>query len=254
MKPIVSVIMPAYNSEKFIASAIDSVLAQTFRDFELIIIDDGSTDATKSIIESFVETERRIVFLQNKKNSGVSFTRNFGISQARGEWIAFLDSDDMWRNDKLEKQINLIRSCPDALLTYTASSFVDFSGRPYSFILDAESELTYNKILKRNLLSCSSVIVRKDIISHIKMAGDKMHEDYAAWMLILREIRCAYGINEPLLIYRLSAHSKSGKRFRSAMMNYNSYRYVGYNVVQSILLMLRYSVHSIKKHLLIKIM
>ena len=249
---MISVIMPAYNAAKFISMAIESVLSQTYVDFELIIIDDCSKDATYSIAKSYAERYPYIILLQNAKNSGVSASRNYGIDMARGKWIAFLDSDDMWRNDKLEKQIALIREHPDATIIYTASSFVDYKGDPYNYIMPVEPKMTYHMLLKKNLLSCSSVMVRKDVMSRVKMADDRMHEDYSAWLQILRETPCAYGVNEPLLIYRLSQNSKSSNRFKSAKMIYYSYRYIGYSLISSCYLMLQYSVHSVSKHRLIK--
>ncbi|MGI6745549.1 MAG: putative teichuronic acid biosynthesis glycosyltransferase TuaG [Firmicutes bacterium ADurb.Bin300] len=248
----ISVVMPAYNAESFIEDAVNSVLAQTFEDYELIIIDDCSGDNTYEMIEGFARKDSRIRVYRNEKNSGVSFTRNFGISVARYKWIAFLDSDDMWRPKKLEKQLELLKEHPNAIITYTGSSFIDFEGTPFSYNLPAVPVITYKELLKHNLLSCSSVMVKKDVIKRIKMAHDKMHEDYSAWLQILREYEYAFGINEPLLVYRISKNSKSANRIKSARMIYNSYRYVGYNFIIAALLMLRYSIYSIKKRRLIK--
>ena len=162
--PFVSVIMPAYNSAAFVEDAINSVLKQTYTNFELIVINDCSTDTTADTILRIAATDDRIRFFENEKNSGVSFTRNFGISKADGEYVAFLDSDDMWREDKLQKQIDLLAAHPDAVIAYTASSFIDYSGKPYNYIMAAELQMTYKMLLKRNLLSCSSIIVKKDVI------------------------------------------------------------------------------------------
>lgn len=250
--PTVSVVMPAYNTSKYISAAIESVLLQTFTDFELIVIDDCSKDDTYQIVKSYADKDRRIILLRNLQNSGVSATRNYGIEKALGKWIAFLDSDDMWRSDKLEKQLELLDKNSDAIICYTASAFIDSDGNPYNYVMPAESKMTYRMLLKKNLLSCSSVVVRRDVISRVKMADDRMHEDYSAWLIILRETPYAYGINEPLLIYRLSTSSKSSNRLKSAKMLYHSYRYVGYNPVKSGFLLLCYSAHSISKRHLIK--
>ncbi len=250
--PFVSVIMPAYNAAAFVEAAINSVLKQTYTDFELIVINDCSTDNTADIVSRIAATDERIRIFDNKKNSGVSFTRNFGISKAVGEWVAFLDSDDMWREDKIQKQIDILAAHPDAVIAYTASSFINYSGKPYNYIMAAEPEMTYKMLLKRNILSCSSIMVKKDVICRIGMANDKMHEDYAAWLTILRNTKCAYGVNEPLLIYRLSQNSKSSNRLKSAKMIYHSYRYVGYNPVIAMLLTFRYAFYSVSKRHKIK--
>ncbi len=243
----VSVVMPAYNAEAYIEAAVRSVLRQTWTEFELIVVDDCSQDTTAKIVKRLAKEDGRITLLQNARNSGVSASRNAGVAHANGEWIAFLDSDDLWREDKLEKQLALLEQHPDAVLSYTASAFIDEAGRKYFYVMEAEEETTYKTLLRKNLLSCSSVIVRRDVMLRNPMGGDRMHEDYAAWLLILRETRCAYGLNEPLLVYRLRKQSKSGARLHSAGMIYRSYRYVGYSIPHSAALTVRYAKHSLSK-------
>jgi len=245
--PHISVVMPAYNAEATIGEAISSVLNQTYDNFELIVIDDCSKDRTTYIISEFAEKDHRICFLRNEKNSGVAFTRNRGVAAAKGTWIAFLDSDDMWREDKLEKQVQLVKQNSDAILTYTSSAFILSDGKKSSYILHAEEKTTYRTLLRKNLISCSSVLVRSDIMKGIKMPHDKMHEDYYVWLSILKQYPYALGIDEPLLIYRISNNSKSSNRVKSAKMLFHSYRAVGYGKIVSAWLVLLYSVYSIKK-------
>ena len=250
--PFVSIVMPAYNAAKTIKQAINSVLNQTYGDFELIVVNDCSTDETESMIADFAQKDSRIVHLNNPKNSGVSYTRNRAVACAKGEWIAFLDSDDMWTSDKLEKQVALIEKEKEAVLVYTASSFITADGDPYSYILPAEEKTDYATLLKKNLVSCSSAIVKASVMKGMKMPNDAMHEDYYVWLTILKQYKYAYGVNEPLLIYRLSNNSKSSNRIKSAKMIFRTYRAVGYSGFMSCILMLRYSVHSITKRLKIK--
>ena len=250
--PLVSVIMPAYNASKTIESAINSVLKQTVGDFELIIIDDCSKDDTVEKISALAQSDERIVVLLNEKNSGVAHSRNYGVSVAKGEWVAFLDSDDMWREDKLEKQLELVNTNPQAAITYTASSFMDWEGKPYSYIMPVNTTVDYKTLLRRNLLSCSSVMVKKNIIERYKMPSDNMSEDYAVWLMVLKEVGFAYGVNEPLLIYRLSKNSKSSSRIKAFRMHFNAYRYVGYNVVYSLFLTALYTFYSVAKRKNIK--
>lgn len=250
--PLVSVIMPAYNAEKTIQSAINSVIAQTFGDFELIIIDDCSKDGTFEIISSFQSKDERIVPLRNEQNSGAAATRNRGVSAARGEWIAFLDSDDIWRKDKLEKQMECLSKNREAVLCFTASSFIDDAGNEYSYIMNVPQTVTYKQLLKGNSISCSSVVIKSSLMKTLKMPNDKMHEDYYIWLTVLKEYEFAYGINEPLLIYRLSSNSKSSSRTKSAKMLFNSYKAVGYNSLKSALYVFRYMFYSIKKRRAIK--
>lgn len=248
----VSVVMPAFNSEKTIEKAISSVLSQTYGNFELIIVDDCSVDGTSDIIEAFKEKDSRIIHLKNERNSGVSFSRNYAIKCACGDWIAFLDSDDMWTIDKLEKQINLINKNPEAVLTYTASSFISENEEEYGYILHVKPKIGYSDLLKKNLISCSSAMVKASVMKNIAMPNDKMHEDYYVWLNILKQYEYAYGIDEPLLIYRLSATSKSANRLKSAKMLYNTYKAVGYPDFVCFMFICRYTIYSVKKRYKIK--
>lgn len=244
---MVSIVMPAYNAAKTIRASIESIQAQTFQDWELIVIDDGSKDDTASLVAEVALEDHRIRFLQNEKNSGASYTRNRAIELATGEWIAFLDSDDLWKPEKLEKQLALAQAQPEMVVCYTASSFMDDEGKPYGYVMPAIERLTYKQLLRKNLMSCSSVMIRASVMKGIKMPNDKMHEDYFVWLTVVRECGVAYGINEPLLVYRLCANSKSSNRFKSARMLFNSYRAVGYHSFAACCFMFRYLFHSVKK-------
>ena len=248
--PMVSVVMPAYNAEKTIFMAVNSVLSQTYDDFELIIVDDLSKDNTENIIKQF--NDSRIVYIKNEQNSGASYSRNRGISLAVGEWIAFLDSDDCWRSDKLKKHIDLHAENKEAVLSYTASAFMNESGQTYDYIMKVEEKIDYKYLLKRNVISCSSVFVKADVMKSIKMPGDYMSEDYYTWLEILKKHRFAYGINEPLLTYRISRKSKSSNRLKAARMTYETYKETGYSAIVSGLLTMRYAIYSIKKRYKIK--
>lgn len=244
---MISIIMPAYNAEKYITEAISSVLAQTYPDWELLIIDDASTDRTAEIARNFSQKDLRIHYYHNNTNLGVSQSRMRGVGLSAGIWIAFLDSDDIWRADKLEKQSSLCVKNPSAALVYTASAFMDDSGNYYAYIMRAKPKVSYNELLYGNILSCSSIMVKKTLIQKYPMKDDSIHEDYATWLQILREIPYAYGIDEPLLVYRLTDSSKSSNRIKSGKMVYKTYRYIGYDAVKSSVLTLRYLYYSVNK-------
>lgn len=245
--PMVSVVMPAYNAEKYVRQSIESVLAQTYKDFELLVVEGNSPDRTASIIQEMAGKDERIVFLQVPKGAGVSAARNHGIVHARGQWVAFLDSDDLWSTDKLEKQMAYIAENPQARLTYTASAFIDDDGNPYSYIMHVTPTITHREILYRNLVSCSSVVVEKSLVLKYPFGDPKMCEDTAVWLQILKEIPFAYGIDEPLLTYRLARKSRSSNRVKAARRLYLTYRYVGYCVVKSAWLVFRYTFYSVSK-------
>lgn len=243
--------MPAWNAAKTIGASVKSVISQTFTDWELIIINDASTDNTLSQIPA----DPRITVLTNEKNLGISQTRNRAIKHAKGEYLAFLDSDDMWTADKLEKQLNFMHET-GALISYTSTSYMNAEGEMYSYILRAEKEFSYNDLLKRNLMSLSSVMLRRDLLSGIETSNPfpdgYMHEDYALWLKLLCKHGFAYGLDEALLIYRIAAGTKSSRRMASALMCYNAYRHVDYGWMKAGLLMLVYSFHSISKRIRIK--
>lgn len=245
--PHVSIIMPAYNAEKTVKESVLSALNQTYTDFELIIIDDGSKDRTPDILAKLSETDSRIRVLRNSPNQGVSKSRNRGISEATGEWIAFLDSDDLWREDKLSLQLALAEKHPEAVLTYTASAFITNDGKRLGYVLPAEKTVTRRTLIRRNLLSCSSVMVRTDLLRTCPFPGDRIHEDYYVWLTLLKSVPCAYGINEPLLIYRLTENSRSGNAIRSTKMLYRTYRAVGMNALSALLHVPPYLLYVLNK-------
>ena len=249
--PIVSVVMPAYNAERTIEASINSVIGQTFAYWELIIVNDCSTDGTASMINEYAAKDPRICVYHACENQGVAASRNYALELAQGEWIAFLDSDDLWREEKLEKQLRLAEET-SAVITYTATAYMNVAGQMSDYVLPAEAMLPYKTLLRRNIMSCSSVMVHKGAMMPFPLRADT-HEDYVVWMTIVRDVGCAQGLDEPLLVYRMSAGSKSAGRWRSAVMTYNAYRQVGYGVFVSLVFTLRYSFHSIIKRFQIRI-
>ena len=244
---LISIIMAAYNAEKTIGHSINSVLDQTYPNFELLVVNDCSTDGTEKLVESFAAKDSRVRLISNEKNSGVSYTRKHGLEEAKGEWIAILDSDDAWAPEKLEKQIAL-QEKTNADLLFTGSTFVDADGQPISWYLAAPAEVTYRRLLKQNVLSNSSALVRKELYAKHYASGDGMHEDFAIWLSILKEGRKAYGVDAPLLIYRIAKSSKSGNKFKAAKMNWNTYRYVGLNPVSALYYECWYMVKGLLKY------
>ncbi|MBQ0000555.1 MAG: glycosyltransferase family 2 protein [Clostridiales bacterium] len=251
--PAVSIIIPAYNAEPYLEAAVKSVLAQTFSDWELLIIDDCSGDHTWDIMQKLSEWDSRIRLLQNPVNQGVAATRNRGVSLARAEWIAFLDADDLWESRKLEKQIALALSDPKIAFTFTGSAFIDAAGNPVSYQLKVPEKITRSKLLGQNVISCSSVMLKKDWIQKYPMPDNReIHEDFATWLAILKEVPYAYGINEPLLIYRRTASSKSGNKSHAARLNWNTYKVADVHGPERVISMFLYTVKGLIKYASIK--
>ena len=241
--PTVSIIMPAYNAAQTIGESIQSVLAQFYTDWELLIIDDCSTDDTAQVVTDYIRRYPKIRLLQQPANAGVSAARNRGIDHSRGQYLAFLDSDDLWRSDKLQKQVAL-----GVPLSYTATAYLKETGQLSDYILPAQTKTTAKDLLRQNVMSCSSVMVSRELLGvhRFEASVKPVHEDYVLWLTLLGGCD-AVGINEPLLTYRLSSHSKSAGRLTSAGMTYQAYRQVGFGRLVALGLTLRYAVGSITK-------
>ena len=244
---LVSVIMAVYKAEKTIEQSINSVLNQTYPAVELLVVDDYSQDRTVKLVENIMARDNRVRLIYNKENSGVSYTRKHGLEEAKGAWIAILDSDDIWAPEKLEKQI-ILQKKMNADLLFTGSAFMDSDGQPIDWYLHAPSEVTYRHLLKQNVLSNSSSLVRKELYEKYYAVGDGMHEDFAVWLGILKEGKKAYGVDEPLLTYRIAKSSKSGNKIKAAKMNWNTYRYIGLNPLSAFYYECWYVVKGLMKY------
>lgn len=244
---MISIILPAYNAEKYITHAMDSVLFQTYQDWELIVVDDCSTDATARLIEQYLDP--RIHYARNGKNLGVANSRNIGVQMASGEWIAYLDSDDAWERDKLEQQMKAAEA-NNAGFLFTASAFMNEDGNRSSYILNVPSTIGFRELLKQNIISCSSVLIKKELAERYPMVHDpKVHEDFVVWLKILKQEKiAACGINQPLLIYRMRKGSKSGNKWKAAQMTFLAYRRAGVGLFLSCYSFMCYAVRSIKKY------
>ena len=244
---LISIIMAAYNAENTIRQAIESVLRQTYTDWELIVIDDASADKTASIVKEYAASDERIRLFINQKNRGVSYSRKYGLQQTKGNWIAILDSDDLWMEEKLEKQVAL-QFDTNAELLFTGSSFIKHTGEKLEWIFHVPTTVNYRALLKQNVVSNSSVLVKKELYSQNYAVGDDMHEDFAIWLGITRSGKCAYGLDEPLLIYRLNNSSKSSNIVKAARINWKAYRYMGLNVFSALYYMTWYTIKSLLKY------
>lgn len=206
MKPEVSVIIPAYNCEKTIEKAIASALNQDNVTVELVIVDDCSEDDTPKIIDKIAEKNRQIRVLHNSENKGVSETRNIGCKQANRKYIAFLDSDDFWEPNKLEKQIHLMEH-KQAGMSYTAYYIVKDDNRIESKLYQVPTYVTYNKLLKENVIGCSTVVIRTELMRNCSFNSEYFHEDYVLWLQLLRKGEIAVGVQEPLVYYKTGGRS-----------------------------------------------
>ncbi len=247
--PLISIVTPAYNCRPYIDQTVQSVLKQRYGNWELLLLDDGSTDGSAERIDELCRTDSRLRAFRNPENLGVGRTRNRGVELARGDWVAFLDSDDLWREEKLEKQLALASRVPEAALLFTGSGFIREDGRALDYVLHVPERIDRRRLLRQNLISCSSVLAKRQLLLRHPFPGEKdLHEDFAVWLSILEEQPWAYGVDEPLLIYRRSASSKSGNKLRAARMNWNTYRCCGLGLGERLYNMACYSVNGLRKY------
>ena len=253
---MISVIIPTYNSAEYIAETLESVCAQTYRNIEILVIDDCSSDDTSEIVEKYATKDLRIRLIKLNENKGAANARNIGAKSAVGEWIAFLDSDDLWVPNKLEKQIykinELVKLNENRIVSFvfTGSSFVDRYGKKLTSILHVPMQVDYERLLKQNVISCSSVLIKRSLLLRYPMPCiNDIHEDFATWLQILKkENIVAYGIDEPLLIYRITRSSRSGDKRKSALMTFRTYRFIGLGIWPSVKSWLSYALRSIRKY------
>lgn len=220
---LVSIITPEYNSEKFISETIKSVQNQTYQNWEMIIVDDCSTDNTKSIIDSFRQ-DNRIKFHQLNKNSGTGITRNKALSLATGRFIAFLDSDDLWKPEKLEKQVDymLLHNKPFTFCFYDS---INEKGESLHKTIEAPLNLKYKQLFWSNLVGNLTGIYDTDYFGKIEISSSRKRQDWMLWLTILKEIREAKPIPESLAVYRVRDNSLSASKSSLLKHNYNVYRH-----------------------------
>ena len=246
-QPLISVIMPAYNAEKYIEAAVQSVRSQTYTNWELLILDDCSTDDTAKIAGTFAEMDSRICLLRNSQNVGVARTRNRGIEVAAGQWVAFLDSDDVWHKEKLEKQLAVV-SCTDADIVYCSYSLMNENAGHLSDFIVPETT-SYNDMLKESVLSCSTVLMRRSILMQHRFSAAYYHEDYALWLELLRSGYRAAASRQVLADYRVVKGSRSNDKLRSARNSWTIYRKVEkLSWQKSVNAFAAYAFHGLVKH------
>ncbi len=251
IKGLVTVIMPAYNAEKYISEAIASVLAQDYTELELIVIDDGSSDATCRIVREFAERDRRVRLEVNETNSGVAVSRNRGMDMARGEFIALLDSDDAWYPEKLSKQIAALRE-QGADLACTSYELMNEAGRRDGRLHSVTEKIEFDDMLANNLIGCSTVMMTGRCVEY-RFTTDYFHEDYALWLQMLSDGCVAVGVTDTLVSYRVMAGSKAGNKVKSALHRWQIYRgYLGFPFGKSLGYLTRYATAGLNKYYLRK--
>lgn len=221
--PKVSIITPLYNSASYISRTIQSVLDQTFQDWEMLIIDDCSTDKGVDIVKGIAADEPRIKLLKNKTNSGPALTRNRGIKAAKGRYIAFLDSDDQWSKDKLETQLKFMHS-KKVVFTFSYYKQTDEKGKEIGSMDRIPEKVNYSSTAKNNKIGCLTAMYDTEFFGKVYMPLIKKRQDYALWLKLLRKVDYAYCIPKFLGIYTVRTDSVSSNKLKLIKYNWKVYR------------------------------
>ena len=234
IEPQVSIITPVFNSEAFISDCINSVINQTYNKWELLLIDDASQDNTLKIVKPFLERYSNIKLIQNNKNQGAAITRNKGIEAAQGDYIAFLDGDDLWKPAKLEKQIKFMQQ-HDCDVSFSSYEQIDEKGNPLNKLVIALPKLTYKKYLKSNYIGNLTGMYNAKIIGKIKAPNLRKRQDWLLWLsAIKKSSKPAQGIQESLAYYRVRKNSMSSNKFNLIKHNYWVYKKgLGFSTLKS---------------------
>ena len=232
VKGLVSIIVPVFNAGKWIEDTILSVKSQTYKDWELILVDDQSTDNSVKVMELFEGPDIKII--KTSRNHGAAYVRNLGVSEAKGQYICFIDADDLWSPDKLEKQLAFMKE-KDAAFSFTGYEFADASGIGVQKIVRVPQTITYRQALKNTTIFTSTVMFDMEKLDKEDiMMPEVPSEDTATWWKVLKKIGRAYGLDEALTLYRRGSGTLSSNKMTAIQRIWNLYRNVeGLNVIYS---------------------
>ncbi|MDR3046909.1 MAG: glycosyltransferase [Bacteroidales bacterium] len=220
---LVSIIMPSYNSASHIAQSIESVLAQSYSCWELLVVDDASSDNTTEIVQKFVNQDERIKLWALPTNYGSAVARNFAIQNASGQFLAFLDSDDLWLLYKLEKQLAFMNH-QQAAFSFSAYQLIDDQGNALNKTIPVPATITYSQYLKNTIIGCLTVMLDRKQIPEIVFPNLRSSQDMALWLQILKMGIVAYGFSEPLACYRINPNSTTANKRKAAVGVWHVYR------------------------------
>ena len=230
----VSVIIPVYTGADLLPRALDSVLRQQEVPLEVIVVNDCSPENVDAVMAPYL-ARPDVFYLKNEHNLGAADSRNRGIAQARGQYVAFLDADDYWMDGKLQKQLEVLEKT-GTVLCATAREMIRPDGTVTGRVIPIPAVIRYRDLLKHNCITCSSVVMDREVALEFPMRHARdSHEDYILWLQVLRKYGTARGVNAPLVRYTVSDRGKSGSKLHSAAMTWRVYRHMGFDPVRSAL-------------------
>lgn len=245
----VSIIMPSYNAANFIAASIQSVIEQTYSNWELLITDDCSKDDTINIIKKFQEIDNRIQLFSTGKNSGAAAARNISLQNATGKYIAFLDSDDIWVSNKLETQLKFMIE-KNIAFSFSSYSVMKEDGTPTGNTINVPKVIGYHGYLRNTIIGCLTVIIDREKTGNFLMPNIKTSEDMALWLNIMKRGFKAWGLQIPLAQYRVVSNSLTSKKWKEAKYVWKVYREIEHiNPIYSTICFVGYVINAIIKRL-----
>lgn len=236
--PTVSIIVPCYNSEKYIGETVRSVQNQTYQNWEMIIVDDASTDETVAIIEKIASIDNRIKVIKLIKNSGTGIARNTALEFVNGKYISFLDADDLWKPEKLETQVNFlqINKIP---FTFSYYECINEEGKSLNMTIQAPKNLSYRQLFFCNYVGNLTGIYDVDYFGKISISSTRKRQDWMLWLTILQRIKVAHIVPQSLAYYRVRQNSISASKFDLVKHNYAVYRtFHGLTAIKSMICMI----------------
>lgn len=221
--PLVSVITPCHNMEKYVAETVQSVRNQTYSHWEMLIVCDASTDGTVDILKSLAAQDERIKLTIITSHSGIAEARNQAIKLAHGHYLAFLDADDLWYPEKLERQLQFMQE-KNIGFSFSSYDLIDETGQRLGKTVEAAKDMSYDDYLRNTIIGCSAVMVDTDIVGPVTVPQFRTSEDAATWLDILKKGHVAHAIAQPLVSYRIRRKSASSNKLKASRDLWTVYR------------------------------
>lgn len=247
---LVSIVTPVFNAERYIEQTILSVLGQSYQNWEMLLVDDCSRDHSAEIIKNYTDKDSRIKYHRLEENSGAAVARNTAINIAKGEYLAFLDSDDLWMTDKLEHQLAYMKE-KSCAFSFTRINIIDSNNSIVKAIVPIPLLANYEYLLRHTVIATSTVLLDRNKLSSFTMPLRRGGQDYATWLQLLRNVDYAYGLDDCLTSYRISSHSLSSNKFSSIQQVYEiQTQDEQINKLRAIVNTVCFCIYAFKKHYL----
>ncbi len=245
---LVSIVLPVYNSEAYLPATLDSILAQTYTAWELLLVNDASSDNSLDICQKYAAADPRIHLVALPSNHGCAFARNTALGLIQGEYVAFVDADDLWACDKLAAQMNFLEEC-EADITYTAYRMVNARGQLLK-VLSVPAVSTFTSLLKENCIIFSTVLLRRELLQDKAFSDSFFHEDYVLLLDLLKQGAACRGLEKVLTDYRVHSRGRSMNKLNAAKYRWKIYHeYLKLGYLRSVYYFVFYAVNGFRKYL-----